>query len=38
MDGLIDGYSNEGEVDEPGAGVEKEVEKGEEDGVSSKVR
>ena len=30
VDGLIDGYNSEGEVDEPGAGVEKVVEKGEE--------
>ena len=38
VDGLIDGYNSEGEVDEPRAGVGKNVEKGEENGVSSKVR
>ena len=38
VDGLIDGCNSEGEVDEPGAGVEKDVQKCEENGVSSKVR
>ena len=30
VDGLIDGYNSEGQADEPGAGVEKDVEKDEE--------
>ena len=38
VDGDMDGYNREGEVDEPGAGVEKDVEEGEENGESSKVR
>ena len=38
MDGLIDGNNGEGEADEPGADVRKGPEKGEDDGVSSKVR
>ena len=37
VDGLIDGYNSEGEVDEPCAGVKKVVKEGEEKGVSSKV-
>ena len=37
VDGLIDGFYSEGEADETAAGVEKDVEKGEENGVSSKV-
>ena len=37
MDGLIDGYNSEGELDEPGASVGKDVAKTEEDGVSSKA-
>ena len=37
-DGLIDGCNSEGEVDEPGAGAEKDVEKGEENCGSSNVR
>ena len=38
MDGLIDGYNNEGEVDEPGARVGKDVERCGDNSGLSKVR
>ena len=38
MDGHIDGYDSEGEVDEPVARVQQGEQKGEEKGASSKVR
>ena len=38
MDGLIDGFSSEGEVDEPRARVGKDVEKCDDNCGSNKVR
>ena len=38
VDGLVEGYSREGEVDEPGASVGKDVEKCGDNRGSNKVR